>query len=119
MCITCKSEVLVLASQKSYKCLFFSSMHELIKQLLEKTKMLAEKYQQQVKKNNELEIQLAELKQKLAQQNETLKDLEERNKILKLAKSLNGNTDENILGIKLKINELVKEIDKCVALLNR
>lgn len=94
-------------------------MQELIKQLLEKTKLLTEKYQQQVQKNNELEIQLAELKQKLAQQNETLKDLEERNKILKLAKSLNGNTDENISGIKLKINELVKEIDKCVALLNR
>jgi uncharacterized coiled-coil DUF342 family protein len=94
-------------------------MQELIKQLLEKVKMLTEKYQQQVQKNNELEIQLAELKQKLTQQNETLKDLEERNKILKLAKSLNGNTDENISGIKLKINELVKEIDKCVALLNR
>lgn len=94
-------------------------MQELIKQLLEKTKMLVEKYQQQVKKNNELEIQLAELRLKLKQQNEIIKDLEERNKILKLAKSLNGNTGENISGIKLKINELVKEIDKCVALLNR
>lgn len=94
-------------------------MQELIKQLLEKTKMLVEKYQQQVNKNNELEIQLAELRLKLKQQNEIIKDLEERNKILKLAKSLNGYTDENISGIKLKINELVKEIDKCVALLNR
>jgi Mg2+ and Co2+ transporter CorA len=94
-------------------------MQELIKQLLEKTKMLADKYQQQVKKSNELEIQVAELRKLLEQQNELIKDLEERNKILKLAKSLNGNTDENISGIKLKINELVKEIDKCVALLNR
>lgn len=94
-------------------------MQELIKQLLEKTKILVEKYHQQVKKNNELEIQLAELQLKLEQQNEIIKDLEERNKILKLAKSLNVNTDENISGIKLKINELVQEIDKCVALLNR
>lgn len=94
-------------------------MQDLIKQLLEKTKLLVEKYQQQVKKNNELEIQLAELKLKLGQQDEIIKDLKERNKILKLAKSLNENADENISGIKLKINELVKEIDKCVALLNR
>lgn len=94
-------------------------MHELIKPLLEKVKLLAEKYQQQVEINKKLEIQVAELNKKLAEQNEVIKDLEERNKILKLAKSLNGNTDENITGIKLKINELVKEIDRCVALLNR
>ncbi|MFN4234531.1 MAG: hypothetical protein ACK4IK_06970 [Bacteroidia bacterium] len=94
-------------------------MQDLIKQLLEKTKLLSEKYQQLLIRNNELEFQLAELKLKIEQQNEIIKDLEERNKILKLAKSLNGNADENISGIKLKINELVKEIDKCVALLNR
>lgn len=94
-------------------------MHELIKPLLEKVKLLAEKYQQQVEINKKLEIQVAELNKKLAEQNEVIKDLEERNKILKLAKTLNGNTDENITGIKLKINELVKEIDRCVALLNR
>jgi Mg2+ and Co2+ transporter CorA len=94
-------------------------MQDLIKQLLEKTKLLAERYQQQVKKNNQLEIELAELRNKLEQQNEIIKDLEERNKILKLAASLRGNTDENISSIKLKINQLVKEIDKCVALLNK
>jgi Mg2+ and Co2+ transporter CorA len=94
-------------------------MQDLIKQLLEKTKLLAERYQQQVKKNNQLEIELAELRNKLEQQNEIIKDLEERNKILKLAASLRGNTEENVSSIKLKINQLVKEIDKCVALLNK
>jgi methyl-accepting chemotaxis protein len=94
-------------------------MQDLIKQLLEKTKLLAERYQQQVKKNNQLEIELAEIRNKLEQQNEIIKDLEERNKILKLAASLSGNTEENVSSIKLKINQLVKEIDKCVALLNK
>jgi Mg2+ and Co2+ transporter CorA len=94
-------------------------MQDLIKQLLEKTKLLAERYQQQVKKNNQLEIELAELRNKLEQQNEIIKDLEERNKILKLAASLRGNTEEDVSSIKLKINQLVKEIDKCVALLNK
>jgi Mg2+ and Co2+ transporter CorA len=94
-------------------------MQDLIKQLLEKTKLLAERYQQQVKKNNQLEIELTELRNKLEQQNEIIKDLEERNKILKLAASLRGNTEEDVSSIKLKINQLVKEIDKCVALLNK
>ena len=48
----------------------------------------------------------------------TINNLEEKNKIVKLAKSL-SETNENSLGIKLKINELVRDIDKCIALLNR
>ena len=44
--------------------------------------------------------------------------LEEKNKILKLAKSLSV-VNESSLDTKLKINELVREIDKCIALLNR
>jgi Mg2+ and Co2+ transporter CorA len=94
-------------------------MQDLIKELLEKTKLLAERYQQQVKKNKQLEIELTELRNKLEQQNKIIKDLEERNKILKLAKSIGGNKEEEVSSIKIKINQLVKEIDKCVALLNK
>ena len=47
-----------------------------------------------------------------------INNLEEKNKILKLAKSLSG-VNESSLDTKLKINELVREIDKCIALLNR
>jgi regulator of replication initiation timing len=93
-------------------------MKDLIKELLEKTKLLSERYQQQVKKNKKLEIELTELRNKLEQQNKIIKDLEERNKILKLAKSIGGNK-EDVSSIKIKINQLVKEIDKCVALLNK
>lgn len=50
--------------------------------------------------------------------NKEKQDLEERNKLLKLAKSL-SETDEKSLNIKSKINELVREIDKSIALLNR
>ena len=48
----------------------------------------------------------------------TINNLEEKNKIVKLAKSL-SETNENSLNTKLKINELVRDIDKCIALLNR
>jgi len=44
--------------------------------------------------------------------------LEEKLRVLKLAKSLEG-TSEKSLDIKQKINEFVREIDKCVVLLKK
>ncbi len=47
-----------------------------------------------------------------------LKDTEEKNKILKLAKTLKE-TNENTTDVKNKISELVREMDKCMALMNK
>ena len=49
-------------------------------------------------------------------QKETIKQLEEKIKILKIAKSLESK--EGNVEAKLKINELVREIEKCIGLLN-
>jgi hypothetical protein len=45
-------------------------------------------------------------------------DLEEKLRVLKLAKSIEG-TSEKSLDIKQKINDFVREIDKCVVLLKK
>ena len=45
------------------------------------------------------------------------KELSEKNKVLKLAKSLSGKQGKST-DIKLKINELIREIDKCIAQVN-
>tara|TARA_B100001540_G_scaffold263333_1_gene243073 strand:+ start:1136 stop:1432 length:297 start_codon:yes stop_codon:yes gene_type:complete len=45
------------------------------------------------------------------------KELNEKNKVLKLAKSLSGKEGKST-DIKLKINELIREIDKCIAQVN-
>ncbi|MCX2450884.1 hypothetical protein OQX61_06310 [Pedobacter sp. PLR] len=45
-------------------------------------------------------------------------DLEEKLRVLKLAKSIEG-TSEKTLDIKQKINDFVREIDKCVVLLKK
>ncbi|WP_285009211.1 hypothetical protein [Pedobacter faecalis] len=45
-------------------------------------------------------------------------ELEEKMRVLKLAKSIEG-TSEKTLDIKQKINDFVREIDKCVLLLKR
>ena len=45
-------------------------------------------------------------------------NLEDKNKRIKLAKSLTD-AGGSTLDVKLKINEMVREIDKCVAFLNK
>jgi len=45
-------------------------------------------------------------------------ELEEKLRVLKLAKSIEG-TSEKTLDIKQKINDFVREIDKCVVLLKK
>lgn len=61
--------------------------------------------------------ELQRLREQVSSNTKQIASLEEANKTLKIAKSLTGageNTDA-----KLKINELVREIDKCIALLNK
>ncbi len=65
-----------------------------------------------------LQTQHNHLTQTASQQKQTIKELEERSKILKLSKSISS-TNENTTELKLKINELIREVDKCIALLNK
>ena len=75
---------------------------------------------------NNLKTRIAELnndKENLASQlnekNKAIEELEQKYKIMKLAKSLEGGEVESNKDLKLKINEMVREIDKCIALLNK
>lgn len=72
---------------------------------------------------------LQEENELLKQENESVKsalnaskaknsDLDEKMRVLKLAKSIEG-TSEKTLDIKQKINDFVREIDKCVVLLKK
>ena len=49
---------------------------------------------------------------------EKTKELEERVRVLKMAKSF-SETNEKTLDIKQKISEFVREIDKCIVLLKK
>lgn len=75
----------------------------------------------QHKRSNEDILQLKEensyLQSKLTESKEQMKQLSEQNKLLRLAKSLSGKENKST-EIKLKINELVREIDKCIAKVN-
>ena len=67
---------------------------------------------QELIKKNKLQAEMIEEQRKL------INDLQEQNKILKLAKMISGGNDQNSRDIKLRINQMIREIDKSIALLN-
>ena len=48
-----------------------------------------------------------------------INQLKEQIKMLKLAKQIDGDEVKESKDVKLMINEMVREIDKCIALLNK
>ncbi|MCJ8210309.1 hypothetical protein MUY27_11370 [Mucilaginibacter sp. RS28] len=54
----------------------------------------------------------------ISDSNGKIAELEEKVRVLKLAKSV-ADTGEKTLDIKQKINEFVREIDKCIVLLKK
>lgn len=81
------------------------------------------KTHQLIKQIKEIRHENAEMKKKIdllikiEQENLTkIKYLEEKNKILRIAKSIEG---EDKTKAKLRINELLREVDRCIALLNK
>ena len=68
--------------------------------------------------NIQLETKVSELKNTLKQQKSEIESFNGKVKMLKMAKSLGGDSEKNT-EMKLKINELVREIDKCISLLNK
>ena len=100
---------------------------ELLSSVKEKTENLIERHRSLLIKVSKLEMQLEKQNQQYQQTyvdkeqlNSENKALKEQIKTIKLAQSLTtGNSDQNSRLSKTKINEYIKEIDKCLSLLNR
>lgn len=75
--------------------------------------------------NSELERQIHQYIERLATQQAAtkeesteLKNLAEQNKIVKLAEAIEGNTVASNIELKQKLNEMIKEVDRCIAKLS-
>jgi len=84
-----------------------ASIEEKLSHLIKRKKALENDLNESRKRQKELE-------ETLAQQSVELDELKEKNKILRIVKSTEGDNRE----IKLKINEIVREVDRCIAQLN-
>lgn len=107
---------MIIIKYLSLYILFF--VEDFIKKIEKKIALLIKKYNSiknekiiLERKNNELVV---ELEQKAKQ----IKNLEDRIKIMKISKSVDSSS-EDVHNTKHKINEYVREIDKCLVLLNK
>jgi hypothetical protein len=97
-----------------------NELHEIVSNLESKAQKLIHLHTKAIEENEKLRHSNTEILEKLNQKELEFKELEEKHQAVKLAKSLLENAEtEKTTDIKLKINELVREIDKSIALLNR
>jgi phage shock protein A len=87
-------------------------------QVLDRTQKLVDLSKALQEHNDLLNLENQSIKVALETSENKRKELEEKLRVLKLAKSLDG-TSEKTLDIKQKINEFVREIDKCIVLLSK
>jgi regulator of replication initiation timing len=95
-----------------------SSVSEQLDKVMQKTAQLIELCDALQQENDllKLENQHTSIALEAAKAKQT--ELDEKLRVMKLAKSIEG-TSEKTLDIKQKINDFVREIDKCVLLLKK
>tara|TARA_B100000795_G_scaffold270023_1_gene261978 strand:+ start:7158 stop:7493 length:336 start_codon:yes stop_codon:yes gene_type:complete len=108
--VTFVSKIYSVVDEKSIS-LLVDSLQSKVEKLIIQHKRAKEDIGQLKDENEFLQNKFSESKSRII-------ELEERNKVLKLARSLSGDDFEKSTDVKLKINELVREIDKCIALVN-
>lgn len=91
---------------------------EILNGIREKMQSVKLQINRQHEDNEQLKKRNEDLNNKIQQKEVLIKELEQQNKKLKLAKSFLAES-EDVHDAKIKINRLVREIDKCIALLNK
>ena len=94
------------------------SVADQLSNVLEKTERLIELCAALQEENDLLKLESEALNVALKASTNKTKELEEKLRVLKLAKSF-SETNEKSVDIKQKINDFVQEIDKCIVLLKK
>tara|TARA_B110000879_G_scaffold75026_1_gene104590 strand:+ start:198 stop:491 length:294 start_codon:yes stop_codon:yes gene_type:complete len=69
--------------------------------------------------NSKIKENILSKEQKISALSSNITVLNDQLKMLKLASQLDGNEVGSTTDVKLMINEMVREIDKCIALINK
>ena len=94
-------------------------MKNLVGNIEKKVNKLIQLYQSAQKEKEETLTDNNQLISDLSDKDKTIKSLEEKIKLLRITKSVSTQDDERNKESRQKINEYVREIDKCIALLNK
>lgn len=90
----------------------------IIDELKQKIQLLAEKLERHKSAASALHSQKEDLEDRIREQENEINDLKKQNNTLKLSRAFVAEGDQP-QEAKLQINKIVREIDKCIALLNR
>ena len=93
------------------------SLNNLISNIELKLKSLLSSYNRLKLENSELHTTNSNLSLELEENHKQISLLNDKIKIMSISKSVDISKDD-IKDTKLKINEYIREIDKCIALLN-
>lgn len=94
-----------------------SELEIIIQGLSDKVRKLGERQRILVAENERLKSSNQQLEVEISTQKKANHILDEQNKVAKIARSVSPDTEDRKEERK-KLNELVREIDKCIALLN-
>jgi predicted nuclease with TOPRIM domain len=95
-----------------------NNVHKRLNDLKTKVEKLVNLQEKLMKENRDLRDAYQSLQQKLSELEAGRRELEEKNKILKLSQAISSGGDQKTRELKLKINEYIREIDKCLAVIN-
>lgn len=87
------------------------SIKSKISQLIARNRQQAEEYRKLSAERDKLRLENRRLTEKIAEQ-------EKRISVLELKSGFSGNSDNSKLA-RARVNRLMREIDKCIALMNR
>ena len=94
-------------------------MKNLVENIEKKVNKLIQLYQSAQKEKEETLTENNQLISDLSDKDKTINSLEEKIKLLRITKSIVTQDVEKNKESRQKINEYVREIDKCIALLNK
>ena len=90
---------------------------EIIEGIRLKIQSVKTRLQEQTEENDQLRKQFEDLQAELQQKKSLIDELEQKNQKLSLVKGIVAEGDNQ--DARIQINRIVREIDKCIALLNR
>ena len=91
---------------------------EILEGIKGKIQSAKERMREQTDENTQLKQKNEDLQQLIQQKQSLIDELEEKNQRLSMVKSIVAN-DQDSHDARIQINRIVREIDKCITLLNR
>jgi len=91
---------------------------EILEGIKEKIQSVKFRLQEKQEEYDQLKMQNDDLQQVVQQKQSMIDELEQKNQQLTLVKSIMADS-EDAHDARIRINRIVREIDKCIALLNR